>query len=104
MRDSDVFELINPILPYIPDQLAGEDDLRLVFSVHDGPMAQSDWSLMDISRELAEAGLGKSQQSSTGGYSSWMQSGMRQLLQQRKNNNDTPTDGKCAYMTKNPEC
>ncbi|GHJ84047.1 hypothetical protein NliqN6_0449 [Naganishia liquefaciens] len=56
-RAHDVFELINPILPYIPDQLAGEDDLRLVFSVHDGPMAQSDWSLMDISRELAEAGL-----------------------------------------------
>ena len=59
--NSDVIELINPILQYIPEQLAGEDDLRLVFSVHDGPMAQSDWSIMDMSKQLAEAGLGQSQ-------------------------------------------
>jgi hypothetical protein len=57
--NSDTFDLINPILQYIPEQLAGEEDLRLVFSVHDGPMAQSDWSIMDMSKQLAEAGLGE---------------------------------------------
>lgn len=56
----DIFKLINPLLSHIPEQIPGDEDLRLIFSVHDGPAAQSSWTLVDRSRDLAGKGLGKS--------------------------------------------
>ncbi|KAJ9104003.1 hypothetical protein QFC21_002466 [Naganishia friedmannii] len=56
-RVQDVFKLVNPLLSYIPEQIPGDQDLRLVFSVHDGPAAQSSWTLMNMSRQLAGGGL-----------------------------------------------
>lgn len=95
LTNSDTFDLINPILQYIPEQLAGEEDLRLVFSVHDGPMAQSDWSVMDMSKQLAEAGLGKLHFLETGDMLTLRtKSGILRLSQLAKNNNESPMAGK----------